>query len=90
MSIPYFHNEKFEGKRKGMMRVSSSAESVPSRRLGPFWHDIPDLERRLHRFAYNSNKRGIIINFETQGARDIFRELVKKTHFVIESSSLVA
>jgi crotonobetainyl-CoA:carnitine CoA-transferase CaiB-like acyl-CoA transferase len=57
----------------------------PSRRAGPFWHDIPDPEKSLYWFAYNSNKRSITLNLETLDGRDIFRELVRKSDFLIES-----
>ncbi|MFC1954069.1 CaiB/BaiF CoA transferase family protein [Chloroflexota bacterium] len=57
----------------------------PSRRLGPFFKDIPDPEKSLHWFAYNSNKRGITLNIETADGKEIFKELVKKADFIIES-----
>ncbi|HEX2965003.1 MAG TPA: CoA transferase [Syntrophorhabdaceae bacterium] len=57
----------------------------PSRSVGPFWHDEPDPEKSLYWFAYNSNKRGITLNLETNDGREIFKELVKKSDFVIES-----
>lgn len=57
----------------------------PSRRMGPFWHDVPDPEKSLYWFAYNSNKRGITLNLETKDGRQIFKELVKKSDFIIES-----
>jgi crotonobetainyl-CoA:carnitine CoA-transferase CaiB-like acyl-CoA transferase len=57
----------------------------PSRRIGGFWGDIPDPEKSLYWFAYNSNKRGITLNIETNDGREIFKELVKTADFVIES-----
>jgi crotonobetainyl-CoA:carnitine CoA-transferase CaiB-like acyl-CoA transferase len=57
----------------------------PSRRIGPFWHDIPDPEKSLYWFAYNSNKRGITLNLEARDGKEIFKTLVKKSNFVIES-----
>ena len=30
----------------------------PSRNIGPFYKNIPDLEKSLFRFAYNTSKRG--------------------------------
>lgn len=57
----------------------------PSRRIGPFWKDIPDPEKSLYWFAYNSNKRGITLNMETADGREIFKRLVKTSDFVIES-----
>ncbi len=57
----------------------------PSRRIGPFWGDVPDPERSLNWFAYNTNKRGITLNVETADGKQILGELVKSTDFVIES-----
>jgi crotonobetainyl-CoA:carnitine CoA-transferase CaiB-like acyl-CoA transferase len=57
----------------------------PSRRMGPFWHDLADLEKSLYWFAYNNNKRGITLDIETNDGKQIFKELVKKSDFIIES-----
>jgi len=57
----------------------------PSRRIGPFYHDIPDPEKSLYWFAYNANKRGITLNIETADGQEIFKRLVKTADFVIES-----
>ena len=57
----------------------------PSERTGPFWADIPDPEKSLYWFAYNSNKRGITLNIEAVDGREILGELVKTADFVIES-----
>ena len=57
----------------------------PSRNIGPFYHDIPDPEKSLHWFAYNTNKRGITLNIETADGRAIFKRLVETSDFVIES-----
>jgi crotonobetainyl-CoA:carnitine CoA-transferase CaiB-like acyl-CoA transferase len=57
----------------------------PSRRMGPFWRDIADPEKSLYWFAYNNNKRGITLDIEMSDGKQIFKELVKKSDFVIES-----
>jgi benzylsuccinate CoA-transferase BbsE subunit len=57
----------------------------PSRRIGPFLGDIGNPERSLYWYAYNSNKRGITLNIETADGKEILKELVKKSDFVIES-----
>jgi len=57
----------------------------PSRRIGPFYKDIPDPEKSLYWFAYNANKRGITLNIESEDGKEIFKKLAKKAHFVIES-----
>ena len=56
-----------------------------ARSIGPFYHDIPDREKSLYWFAYNSNKRGITLNIETVDGQDLFKRLVKTADFVIES-----
>jgi len=55
------------------------------RKLGPFYHDIPHPERSLFWLAFNNNKRGITLNIETIDGQAIFKKLVGKSDFVIES-----
>lgn len=56
-----------------------------ARNIGPFYHDMPDPEKSLYWFAYNSNKRGITLNLETADGREIFRKLAKSADIVVES-----
>lgn len=55
------------------------------RNIGPFYHDIPDKEKSLYFFAYNTNKRSVTLNIETSNGQEIFKRLVKTADFVIES-----
>ena len=55
------------------------------RRIGPFYHDICHPEKSLHWFAFNSNKKGITLDIETEDGQVIFKKLVRKVDFVIES-----
>jgi benzylsuccinate CoA-transferase BbsE subunit len=57
----------------------------PARRIGPFYKDDPDPEKNLHWFAYNLNKRGITLDIEKEEGRALFKRLVQKADFVIES-----
>jgi crotonobetainyl-CoA:carnitine CoA-transferase CaiB-like acyl-CoA transferase len=57
----------------------------PSRKMGPFYHDLSDPEKSLYWFCYNSNKRGITLNIETRNGKEIFKRLVKDSDVVIES-----
>ncbi len=57
----------------------------PSRRRSAFWNNVPDPEKSLYWFAYNSNKRGITLDIETADGKEIFLELVKTADFIIES-----
>lgn len=57
----------------------------PSRNIPPFYQDIPDPEGSLYWRAFNTDKRSITLDLETEGGREIFKKLVKKADFVIES-----
>jgi crotonobetainyl-CoA:carnitine CoA-transferase CaiB-like acyl-CoA transferase len=57
----------------------------PSRYIGPFWGGVPDPEKNIYWFAYNSNKKGITLDIEKTKGQEIFKELVKTADFVIES-----
>ena len=59
----------------------------PAQNIGPFYQDAPDPERSLLWLAFNTNKKGITLDIETQEGKDIFKKLVEKVDFVIESFS---
>ncbi len=59
----------------------------PARNMGPYYHDIPEPEKSLFWFAYNTSKRGITLNLNTADGRDIFKKLLKTADLVIESSA---
>ncbi|OGO30260.1 MAG: hypothetical protein A2Z29_09125 [Chloroflexi bacterium RBG_16_56_11] len=56
-----------------------------SRRADGFWGGVPDAEKGLFWFAYNSNKRGITLDIEKVEGRDIFKKLVNTADFIVES-----
>jgi len=57
----------------------------PGRRLGPFYQDSPHPEKSLYWFAFNANKRGITLNFESAEGRELFRSLAARADVVVES-----
>lgn len=57
----------------------------PTRNIGPFYGNIPDPEKSLFWFAYNTNKRSITLNLETVEGKETFKRLVKDADFVLES-----
>lgn len=57
----------------------------PSRKTGDFWHDIPDPEKNLYWFAYNSNKKGITLDITKSEGQEILKKLVGIADFLIES-----
>jgi len=56
-----------------------------SRKIGPFYKDIPDPEKSLFWFAYNTNKKSITLDIEKAEGKEIFRQLVRRADFVAES-----
>jgi len=58
-----------------------------ARNIGPFYNNDPHPEKSLFWFAYNLGKRSITLNIESKDGKEIFKELVKRADFVIESFS---
>ena len=57
----------------------------PSRHRGPFSGDQPGIERSLYFLFYNTNKRSITLDLETEKGRDLFRRLAAQSDVVLES-----
>ncbi|MBI2885942.1 MAG: CoA transferase [Chloroflexi bacterium] len=60
-------------------------EGDPLRRLGPFYHDEPDVNKGLLHFIMNTSKRGITLNLEHPDGQELFRRLVATADVVVES-----
>ena len=67
-----------------MVKVEPPAGD-PSRRLGPFPNDAPDPERSMDFLFYNTNKRSITLDLETETGRSLFRRLAVDADVIIES-----
>lgn len=59
----------------------------PVRQLSPFFEDRPGPERSVYWWAYNRNKRSITLDLDREEGRRIFRELVRRADFIIESDN---
>jgi crotonobetainyl-CoA:carnitine CoA-transferase CaiB-like acyl-CoA transferase len=57
----------------------------PSRNIGPFYRDNSEPGRSLFWFSYNTNKRSITLNIETDEGKALFKRLVKGVDFLFES-----
>jgi crotonobetainyl-CoA:carnitine CoA-transferase CaiB-like acyl-CoA transferase len=55
------------------------------RRIGPFYKDVPHLERSLLHFYLNTNKRSVTLNLATSDGREILKHLSKGVGVVIET-----
>lgn len=56
-----------------------------SRNTPPFHKDDADPEKSLFWFYTNLNKKGITLNLETEEGGKLFKRLVERSHFIIES-----
>jgi crotonobetainyl-CoA:carnitine CoA-transferase CaiB-like acyl-CoA transferase len=56
-----------------------------SRKIGPFYKNIPHPEKSLFWFAYNAGKRSITLDIDTSDGRELLQNLIKTADFVIES-----
>jgi crotonobetainyl-CoA:carnitine CoA-transferase CaiB-like acyl-CoA transferase len=57
----------------------------PARGIPPFLNNTPDPEKSLYWYAFNTDKRSITLNLELSQGQDLFRKLVEKANFVLES-----
>ncbi|MFO7964619.1 MAG: CoA transferase [Desulfobacterales bacterium] len=54
------------------------------RQIGPFYHDIPDPEKSLYWFTFNTSKRSITLDITKPEGQSIFKKLAQTADFVIE------
>jgi len=57
----------------------------PNRRIGPFLDDIPDPERSLPFWYYNTSKRGITLNLESAEGSRLFGRLAATSDVILET-----
>jgi hypothetical protein len=50
----------------------------PARNIGPFYENTPHPEKSLSWLAFNTSKRSITLNIETQDGRELFRRTVDR------------
>ncbi|MBE0481644.1 MAG: CoA transferase [Dehalococcoidia bacterium] len=56
-----------------------------ARSIGPFYHDQVDPQKSLYWFHYNTNKKGITLNLESEEGRDVFRRLANNADVIVET-----
>ena len=57
----------------------------PCRGIGPFLDDVPHPDRGLPFWYYNTSKRGITLNLQTEDGRALFRRLAAGADIVLET-----
>lgn len=60
-------------------------EGNPARNLWPFYKDQPGPESSLYWFAYNTNKRSIILDIHQSNGQELFQRLVQNADVVLEA-----
>ena len=60
-------------------------EGSPSRRIGPFYQDIPGPDRSLFFWNYNRAKRGMVLALDRESDRAFYDELVQTADVIIDS-----
>jgi len=58
-----------------------------TRTYPPFMDDAPHSERSLYFWHYNTSKRGITLDVESEAGREVFRRLVARADAVVESQA---
>ena len=56
-----------------------------ARTVGPFYQDIPNREKSLAFWHYNTSKRGITLDLETEDGRRLFRQMAEKADVILET-----
>jgi benzylsuccinate CoA-transferase BbsE subunit len=56
-----------------------------TRGIGPYWHNTPDPEKSLTFFNFNTNKRSVTLDLESDEGREAFKKLVATADVVLES-----
>ncbi len=57
----------------------------PMRQIPPFFHDEVNPDRSLFWFHFNTNKRSITLNLDTNDGKEIFKRLVESADIVVET-----
>jgi crotonobetainyl-CoA:carnitine CoA-transferase CaiB-like acyl-CoA transferase len=70
-----------------VIKLEKPSEGDPSRRMGPFFRDVPHPEKSGLFLYLNSNKKSITLNLKSETGKKIFKELVKDIDILVENYS---
>jgi crotonobetainyl-CoA:carnitine CoA-transferase CaiB-like acyl-CoA transferase len=68
-----------------VIKVEPPNTGDPARSMGPFFHDKPHLEGSGLFLHLNTNKQSVTANLETDGGREIVRQLARDADVLVES-----
>lgn len=61
-------------------------EGVPSRKIGPFYKDIPDKNGSLYFWNYNTSKKSITLDITTKEGQETIVRLLTQTDVILEGN----
>ena len=68
-----------------VIKIEQPGGGDPARRIGPFYHDEPGLEKSGLFLFLNTNKRSMTLDFKTEKGKQIIKDLVKDADILIEN-----
>ena len=68
-----------------VVKVERPEGGDATRRLGPFFHDVPNIEGSGLFLHLNTNKKSLTLNLHAEAGRKIVRELIKDADILVES-----
>jgi crotonobetainyl-CoA:carnitine CoA-transferase CaiB-like acyl-CoA transferase len=63
-------------------------QGCPTRKLPPFLDDQPGFDRSLHFLAFQAGKRSVTLNLESADGRELLKQLVTRSDFLVEGYPL--
>ena len=70
-----------------VIKIEEPGSGDPARRMPPFYHDEPDLEKSGVFLFLNTNKRSVTLNLKTENGKAILKNLVRDADILIENFS---
>jgi len=68
-----------------VVKIERPEGGDPTRRIGPFYHDLPHIEGSGLHLHLNTNKKSITVDLHTEAGRKIILDLVRDADIVVES-----
>lgn len=71
-----------------VVKIEKPGTGDPSRSMGPFPNGEPDIERSAGFFFFNTSKRSVVLDLDTEDGRSGLKKLVSRFDVVISSNTL--
>ncbi|MSQ40625.1 MAG: CoA transferase [Dehalococcoidia bacterium] len=68
-----------------VIKIEDPLAGDPARRMGPFYHDEPDLEKSGLFLFLNTSKRSMTLNLQLERGKEVLKDIIRKADVVIEN-----